>query len=191
MKLPSLIALYSPAPESGKSTASSFLVENYGYTLVKLAGPLKAMARSFLYDLGVAERRLDQFIEGEHKNADLAAYGLPGITPRKVMQTLGSEWGRDNMGTDVWATVAARRCERLIGIGGRVVVDDLRFPNEWRILDGVTEDRLFISIHRASARSNGHPSDGCLSDDMFDEVIDNNGSIAELRESVLSVLRSS
>ena len=194
MTLPNLVVFYSPAPESGKSTASQFLIEHYGFALVKIAAPLKMMARSFLYDAGIPERRLDEFIEGTKKNDDLASYGLPGITPRKIMQSLGSEWGRDQMGRDVWANIAAGRARRLIESGQRVVIDDLRFSNEYDILHALgmaqAAQSLFACITRSCAKSNGHPSDGCLATSLFDVVLENNGSITELREAVMNAVSS-
>lgn len=105
---------------AGKSTATRYLVENHGYTLVKFAGPLKDMLRS----IGMAEDE----IEGNYKETPLAY--LCGKTPRHAMQTLGSQWGRDCIGKDFWVNIWGQRVLSVLRYGGRVVVDDCRFPNE-------------------------------------------------------------
>ncbi|MCW8279827.1 deoxynucleotide monophosphate kinase [Agrobacterium sp. InxBP2] len=116
---PPVIALTGLAG-SGKSTASNYLVEKHGYQLVKFAGPLKDMLRA----VGLGEGH----IEGAHKETELAM--LSGHTPRHAMQTLGTEWGRKCMGEDFWTNLWRSRIDGVLAFGGRVVVDDCRFPNE-------------------------------------------------------------
>jgi hypothetical protein len=105
---------------SGKSTAAQHLVEKHGFTLVKFAGPLKQMMRC----LGLGDRE----IEGELKEEPHPL--LSGKTPRYAMQTLGTEWGRDLIGFGLWVDVAMASAATVIDQGGRVVIDDCRFPNE-------------------------------------------------------------
>lgn len=105
---------------SGKSTAAKHLVERHGFTLVKFAGPLKQMMRC----LGVGERE----IEGDLKEVPCAVLG--GKTPRHAMQTLGTEWGRNLIHSNLWVNVAMASAEAVLDQGGRVVIDDCRFPNE-------------------------------------------------------------
>jgi hypothetical protein len=78
-----LIALTGYAG-SGKSTLADILACEHGFTVVKFAGPLKAMLRA----LGLDERE----IEGDLKEQPCQL--LAGHTPRRAMQTLGTEWGR-------------------------------------------------------------------------------------------------
>ena len=77
---------------SGKSFAADYLIEKYGYTRVKFAGPLKDM----LHTMGLTEEE----IEGGDKDkpSDL----LCGRTPRWAMQSLGTEWGRECIGENLW-----------------------------------------------------------------------------------------
>ncbi|CUX08577.1 putative deoxynucleotide monophosphate kinase [Agrobacterium tumefaciens str. Kerr 14] len=117
--LPPVIALTGIAG-SGKSTASKYLVEKHDYQLVKFAGPLKDMLRA----VGLGEGH----IEGAHKETGLAM--LSGRTPRYAMQTLGTEWGRKCMGDYFWINLWRSRVDSALAFGGRVVVDDCRFPNE-------------------------------------------------------------
>lgn len=116
---PPVIALTGFAG-SGKSTASKYLVEKHGYQLVKFAGPLKDMLRA----IGLSEAQ----IEGELKEEPCE--WLQGATPRHAMQTLGTQWGRACIGPSFWIELWVRRVNQVIATGGRVVVDDCRFPNE-------------------------------------------------------------
>lgn len=105
---------------SGKSTAAQILIRKHGFTLVKFAGSLKQMARC----LGLGERE----IEGDLKEVPHPL--LCGKSPRQFMQLLGTEFGREMIGQDLWVRVAMAGAARALDQGGRVVIDDVRYPNE-------------------------------------------------------------
>jgi Deoxynucleotide monophosphate kinase len=105
---------------SGKSTAAAYLVERHGFTRTRFAGPLKAMLRA----MGLSEREID----GDLKEAPCAR--LCGRTPRQAMQWLGTEWGRDMIHPDLWTELWKQDAEKIVAEDGRVVVDDVRFPDE-------------------------------------------------------------
>ncbi|WP_174875205.1 deoxynucleotide monophosphate kinase [Vogesella oryzae] len=116
--LPKIVVLAGVAG-SGKSTIAAELVK-HGYQVVKFAGLLKDMIRA----LGLT----DAEIEGDLKEKPCALLG--GQTPRHAMQTLGTEWGRELIARDIWVNAWRRKVEAVLASGGRVVVDDCRFPNE-------------------------------------------------------------
>lgn len=171
---PRLVAL-TGAAGSGKSTATKFLVERHGYTLVKFAGPLKDMLRA----AGLSEGN----IEGESKESPLALLG--GKTPRRAMQTLGTEWGRNCMGEDFWINIWRSRVEAIVAFTGRVVVDDCRFPNEAaaiRQLGG-----MIIKLEGRGGIAGAHASEaGC---GQHDAVVTNDGGLVELYAGVEEEVR--
>lgn len=118
-----LIAL-SGLAGAGKSTAAKHLREVHGFTLVKFAGPLKRMLRS----IGLSEKE----IEGKEK--EVPSWLLCGKTPRHAMQTLGTEWGRNLIGQNFWSNLWEFTTCEILAEGGKVVVDDCRFPNEAEIV---------------------------------------------------------
>ncbi len=99
----------------GKSEATNLLVEGYGYTCHSFAGPLKRMLQA----LGLTEAQL----WGDQK--EVASELLGGATPRWAMQSLGTEWGRNLIASDLWTNAWNHSMPE-----GLVTVDDLRFPNE-------------------------------------------------------------
>lgn len=103
----------------GKSTVASYLMGD-GYEVVKFAAPLKDMLRK----IGLTEEE----IEGPLK--DKPSIKLGDHTPRFAMQTLGSDWGRKLFGANFWVNIAVDKAAKIILCGGRVVIDDVRFPNE-------------------------------------------------------------
>ena len=109
---------------SGKSFAATHLMQQRGFTRVKFADPLKDMLRA----LGLC----DDEIEGHLKETPCKL--LQGKTPRLAMQTLGTEWGRNMIGQELWSSVFSERVMALQACGYDVVCDDVRFPNEAKLI---------------------------------------------------------
>lgn len=176
------IAFYSDAMGSGKSTAASYLVETHGYELVKFAGPLKDMTRALFKSLGYDDVTVERMVEGDYKEADDML--IEGITPRKVMQTLGTEWGQHCLSKDFWVRIAGAR----IDSSGPVVVDDLRFAHEWEFLKGRGFTIVKLERLGAAVVGGGHPSEGGLSALIPDAVIVNDGNFEDLHNQLEKLL---
>lgn len=121
MMFPRLIGLIG-RKGAGKDTCAEVLIQR-GYTNGKFAGALKDMARTLLFFQGAAAEDIEQMIEGNLKEhpTDL----LNGKSPRHMMQTLGTEWGRKCMGEDFWVNASIRHYGN-----GPIVFTDVRFQNE-------------------------------------------------------------
>lgn len=115
-----LIALTGKAG-AGKSSAAAFLVEKHGFHRMRFAAILKQM----LMVMGLTVEDVD----GWRKNTPNEL--LLGKTPREAMQTLGTEWGRDRIHPDIWVHLWQRQALQRMAQGYSIVVDDMRFPNEY------------------------------------------------------------
>ncbi len=51
-------------------------------------------------------------------------------SPRRVLQLLGDEWGRQMIHPDIWTMVARPGLENLLSQGTRIVINDARFEND-------------------------------------------------------------
>jgi hypothetical protein len=163
---PRLIALTGYAG-SGKSTMADILACEHGFTVVKFAGPLKDMLRV----LGLGDRE----IEGDLKEQPCQL--LAGHTPRRAMQTLGTEWGRDLFGQDFWVGIAMHKVRAVLDQGGRAVIDDCRFPNEVAAIKAA--GGVVVRIVRPGVGPvNAHASEAQQL--QVDGVADNGGSMAAL-----------
>lgn len=127
-----VIGLYSPYMQAGKSTLAEALIYEHGFTRVKMADGLKTMLRALLAYQGLSDEGITLRLEGILK-ADPSAW-LYGRSPRYAMQTLGTEWGRECMGEDFWVEVASSKIYTLITAGRPVVIDDIRFENEYHMV---------------------------------------------------------
>lgn len=175
---PQLIALYSPVMQSGKSEVANTLQLSRGFRLVKFADPFKAFVRDLLVSGGASPSAAERMVEdGGLKEKPIATLG--GVTVRRMLQTLGSDWGRNLIHPDLWLSVARRRVEEAWACGQSVVIDDLRFPNEYEavIQLGGTPVRV---IRPGRAAYAGHASEGQLDSYPMLELT-NNGTLAQLR----------
>lgn len=119
-----MIIALSGAAGSGKTTIAQVLVRDYGFVRVRFAGPMKSM----LMAIGLTEAQVD----GPEKETPCDL--LCGKTPRFALQRLGTEFGREMIGEDLWVNVAMKQIEAFVVRGQNVVIDDLRFDNEARAL---------------------------------------------------------
>ena len=87
--------------------------------VLSFAGPIKRMLRQILPPGDwLGERKEDQLPDFPE-----------GITPRVMLQSLGTAWGR-NLDSDIWVIPAMREAEYFMRMDGRVIFDDVRFANE-------------------------------------------------------------
>ncbi|MFB2563638.1 hypothetical protein [Rhizobium sp. IMFF44] len=171
-----LIALYSDAAGSGKSEVAKALTAN-GYEPVKFAGPLKGMAAGLLSSMGFGRHDIGRMIEGDLKEAVIP--GFKTVTPRQIMQTLGTDWGREAIDQDLWTKVASVKIEKLRASGLNVVVDDLRFPNEYDLISSLGGTLVKV-VRPDPTREAGGAYEGKLKDHTFHHTLHNTGTLREL-----------
>lgn len=174
MARPSIIAFAGKA-RSGKSTAADFMVAANGGYRYNFADPIYDM----LATIGMDFRQ--QFWQ-DHKNNIIPAIGR---TPRELMQTLGTGWGRNMVNENLWITLAQ---QKLLKLGPGMVISDARFENEaqWvRKLGG-----MIIHINHGIAEQSGdtHPSEAGIIRMPEDREIDNNGTLQDLQDQVREIL---
>jgi hypothetical protein len=187
-KTPSLIGLYSPTSKMGKSTISQFLVEGLGFSLVKFAGPVKAVTAAYLTEMGVPEDRLDDYLEGHLKEEGLGEFGFEQLTSRKIQQVTGTEAGRKALDPNFWTTLAARKVRRLLDQGKRVVMDDMRFPNEYDMIHLMGGEKWCVYNPRVEIPVSQHASEGQLDNHAFDQALINDTTIEALQLGVSALI---
>lgn len=171
-----LIAL-TGAAGSGKSTIAKHLSqpesEHIPFARVKFSRTLKRM---LLQIPGMTE----EMTEGRFKETPQEILG--GQTPRQVMQTLGTEWGRDLVNKNIWLD----SWERYVEDFSHVVAEDLRYLNEANLVRRLGGE--IWRVKRPNYLNNGHVSETEQTDIEADVVIHNNGSIENLHLNVRAIL---
>jgi hypothetical protein len=177
-KLPPLVGLYSDVMGSGKTTVADELVSAYGFRRVRFAEPLKRMTRALIVAAGIDAQTAERMVDGDLKEAKIIALG--GRTPRYLMQTLGTEWGRELVADRLWVNVAMAAARAHRDNGYPVVIDDMRFPNEWTALVGAGGSPVKVVRPGHTSASAGHTSEGQLSDLKPALTLYNDGDINQL-----------
>jgi len=172
-----LIGLYSHAPGSGKSTVAGML---RGYKRLSFADPLRKFSAQILSSLGYNGLACLRD-KKEEKVTEL------GVSPRQMMQTLGTEWGRSCIHPDLWIMVAAGTVEEQLKRGRNVVIDDVRFPNEAEMIRKLGGE-LWLVNRPGVVYEGDHASEGALSEVEPDSLINNSGSLTQLRQVVVGLL---
>jgi len=178
------MGLYSPLPQSGKSTVAQILVEQ-GWRVIPFAGTLKRMTQLMLADLGQTPEEIRHSM-GAGKEEPCVL--LPEITPREIMQRLGTDFGRRLIDSELWVRCWKGQTIRNLGNGIPVIADDLRFPNEAAAVRGL--GGLLIRVLRPGGGSTAHilhASEGGLDEWDFDHTIVNDGSLEDLQAQVLEL----
>ena len=149
---------------TGKDTAVSYLLKNFGGEQISFATPI--------YDiLHYAQKRC----------------GFPPEKDRKFLQYIGADWARikdDN----VWIRLALDAVPQK----GNVFISDLRFMNEFRALKNsgwtcVLLKRAELDESRVGNGSHLHVSEtalDCIPDDEWSAVIHNNDTVEQFYEQI-------
>lgn len=111
-----IIGIHGKA-RSGKDTIANFLLALRGGYIYSFADPIRAM----LIPIGVD---MNDPYWLKHKEDVIPALG---VSPRRLMQTLGTDWGRQMINGDLWLILAK---QRLLNYGPGMIVADVRFENE-------------------------------------------------------------
>lgn len=164
------------AAGAGKGSVAKIL-EGRGFATLSFADPLYA-AVSAITGLSVAELQ----DRGRKENS----LGWISCSPRRLLQTLGTDWGRNMIHEEIWVMATMQR----VLAGADYCIPDVRFVNEaaaikarggvvWRV------DRPCRSALEASAAS--HESERGIPPEYIDAVVGNDGTLADL-EAAISVL---
>jgi hypothetical protein len=158
---------------AGKSEVAAVLMNEFGFVRVKFADPLKNMIRTMLRGMGHIDEDVERMIEGDLKEVEIPELG---VTPRRLMITLGTEWGRDLIREDIWIRLWTAAAE----MHADVIADDVRFPNEVDAIRG--RGGQLWRIERPGLVAGDHVSEQL--DAKPDVTILNGGSLALLRSNV-------
>jgi hypothetical protein len=119
---------------------------------------------------------------------------LGGKSPRHLLQTLGTEWGRQTVSPDLWVTMTMRHIDHLArGLDDiAVVITDVRFANEAEAIrqrGGVIWEVRRPGASCLDAAAAGHSSEGGLDESLVDAVIWNNSTLESLAHEVVHQFR--
>lgn len=187
-----VVLLSSEMYQSGKSTVASML-KSRGWARGVFARTMKEMLWKMLDEAGMPEEQIEEALHGAAKLKPLPPPFPEGVTPRRLMQTLGTEW-REMIGVRLWADIEAHRVRSAVEAepelpGLKIVYDDWRFPHEMQAMRELPKVEVYcLEVIRDSARviTDGHKSEGALKG-IPRVPIYNNGTLEDLAQEVKRV----
>lgn len=172
----------------GKSAVARELIANHGFVRMALADPLKLMIRAVLASWGYNTAAQDYWIDGDGKEQPCPA--LAYRTPRRAMQLLGTEYGREGLGPEVWITHLINRL--MLSDADRIVIDDIRFDNEAESIITYLDGYVFKVVGKPGTKPRRapepHASEAGVSSMFLDGEIVNDFTFEGVAEQVREVL---
>lgn len=111
---------------------------------------------------------------------DLKELPIPwlGVSPRRLMQTLGTEWGRETIRPDLWVTLAQHRLDN--SHYDATIYADVRFDSEaeWIRAQG---GKILTMVKPRPQRLDAHKSEDGITRSPEDIPVYNAGSLDDLR----------
>ncbi len=182
---PRIIGLHGYA-QSGKDTVASMLD---GYERLAFADRLRECVYTLNPEVTFHDLRTRVQTLVDMHGWDYAKVNCDEI--RRLLQVFGTEVGRELIKDGLWVDIVLdQMADGLEHPEAKFVITDLRFPNE---VDGLSifgdEEGVEVELWKIQRPGvgpvNTHVSDAGLADDMFDIIIDNDGSLEDLRAKVL------
>lgn len=161
---------------AGKDTAGAYLARAHNFSLLAFADPMRD-ALEAAFDLTARDFAPDR--------KELVIDWI-GKSPRQLMQTIGTEWGRRHVRPDIWIKHMARRIERLRHHNGDdIVITDVRFADEFELIHRLGGE--VWRVHRPGAATTTHSDHRSEREALqidADHHLDNSGTLEQLYEQI-------
>lgn len=167
---------------AGKSTVIQCLkdIQHAGIEVVKFAEPLYLIQEQIYDIIRPVYTRPEDFVKD-----------------RKLLQFIGTDWGRETISKTMWTDLWRKKVnglkeqEEYHRHGLMAISDDTRFDNEAEVIKSlggviiqVKSDKTLERINTAGAN---HSSENGVDLKYIDAIIENNGTIQDLKDSLLTL----
>jgi hypothetical protein len=189
---------------SGKDTIADYLVTSHGFGQDSFAASLKdTLTAVFGWDRTMLEGRTGSSRAWREQVDPWWAdrLGIPHLTPRWVMQNLGTEIIREHFHQDIWTASVENKLRK---IKDNTVISDCRFPNEVAAVQSA--GGVVVCVNRGAAPvwaelavtnpgmmpqlyPGVHASEYSWAGTKFDRIIDNTGSLDMLHNQVKDLVQ--
>lgn len=195
-KIPKLIGIVGLIG-SGKDTVASRLNSTMRYQVDSFANNLKS-AVSVIFNWSFKDlagttpesREWRETVQEWWANR----LGIPNLTPRWVLQNIGTNVMRKHFSDDIWIASLEQKISKS---SNKIVISDCRFPNEIQSIHNMggvvirvkrNDPDWVTSGENLSIRSDIHPSEYSWIGCDIDYTIDNSGTLAELHDNIQQMI---
>lgn len=165
---------------SGKDALADILVEELGWYKTYMSKPLEQALLTLDPFVGI-NAEAGAYIR---YSAFHAAVGYDetkkNFEVRRLLQTLGTEIGRDMFSPNVWVDLVRMEASKQLDNDKNVVVTGIRYPNELSAFRSLGGRSVWVERPGVSP-VNSHSSDNTLDHHSFDIWVPNYGSLEDLR----------
>jgi hypothetical protein len=168
------------AAGAGKNTVAGRLAQ-HGYRCAAFADPLYA-AVSAITGLTVEEL--------QDRSRKENALGWISCSPRRLLQTLGTDWGRNMIHEEIWVMATMQRIEASPEFD--YCLTDVRFPNEAAAIKargGVVWRVVRPGFGVLDGETARHESERGVPSEYIDDEVVNGGGILALQAAVDAAIR--
>lgn len=172
---------------SGKDTFADILAERYEWKKHYMSEPLEA-----------ALIALDPFLPMYSPSGDVVGWEHYSVLhkrvgyneskknpeARRLLQILGTSVGRNMFGENCWVNIGYTNCKLDMDKGFNVALTGIRFSNELKMATKLHGFNVWID-RPGFGPVNGHVSDNSLGPSDFDLILRNDGSLEDLKSTVL------
>lgn len=168
---------------SGKDTFAGNIPAKH----LKMADTLKNMLRTLYREAALDEATIERKIEGDLKEEPCGILG--GATPRRAMQTLGTEWAKMvDPSHELWSRIWFGKANQFLEEGCPVVCTDVRFAHEAAAIEGL--GGYLVRVERPGQEGGDpHISETEMANLPVDFTVLNNGSIEELEAKAAELIK--
>ena len=186
---------------SGKDSVADILVQEKNFKKISFADKLKdGVATVFGWDRSMLEGKTSNSRNWREEKDDFWSAELgKDISPRLVLQLFGTECMRQGFYDGVWVSLVKKHI--IDNPKQNFVIPDVRFPNEanmiksihgevWRMRRG--PDPVWFRMYQdlGIEPTEVHESEWAWANTNFNKILDNNGTLLELRSQVKGHLAS-
>jgi hypothetical protein len=180
---------------SGKDSVADILVQEKNFKKISFADKLKdGVATVFGWDRSMLEGKTSNSRNWREEKDDFWSAELgKDISPRLVLQLFGTECMRQGFYDGVWVSLVKKHI--IENPKQNFVIPDVRFPNEanmiksihgevWRMRRG--PDPVWFRMYQdlGIEPTEVHESEWAWANTNFNKILDNNGTLLELRSQV-------
>ena len=180
---------------SGKDTIADYLINRHNFQKISFADKLKdSVATMFDWDRELLDGKTDKS-RAWREEVDQYWTKETGetITPRLVLQLFGTECMRDGFYDGIWVSLTKKKI--IENPTQNFVIPDVRFPNEakmlyeikgqvWRVKRGPDPDWFSEYQTLGVEPKEVHPSEWAWANTKFTHILDNTGTIDDLKNRV-------